>query len=100
VPSTQESFGGVYTEAWTFSKPVIGCRIPAVSEVINDGENGLLVEQNASDIAAKILQLLEDEAAALKMGNSGREKVTKEYSWEKIAEKTEDVYRTVVEALR
>jgi glycosyltransferase involved in cell wall biosynthesis len=31
LPSTQESFGGVYTEAWSFKKPVIGCDIPAVS---------------------------------------------------------------------
>ena len=29
LPSTQESFGGVFTEAWSFEKPVIGANIPA-----------------------------------------------------------------------
>ena len=57
VPSTQESFGGVYTEAWSFGKAVIGCRIPAVAEVIDDGENGYLVNQDSWDIASRIIAL-------------------------------------------
>jgi hypothetical protein len=35
--------GGVYTEAWSFCKPVIGCPIPAVSELIVEGVDGCLV---------------------------------------------------------
>ena len=68
VPSSQESFGGVYTEAWHFDKPVIGCNIPAVSEVIDHGTNGYLVSQNPREIASAICQMLMNPSQALKMG--------------------------------
>ena len=35
VPSTQESFGGVLTEAWTLGTPVVGGDIPATREVVD-----------------------------------------------------------------
>lgn len=92
VPSTQESFGGVYTEAWSFGKPVIGCRIPAVSEVIDDGVNGILVEQDPSEIAQKILALLQNEEMRQSMGAAGKTKVETKYSWGEIASRTEHAY--------
>ena len=58
VPSTQESFGGVYTEAWSFGKPVIGCPIPAVQRSYRHQVDGLLVQQNPEAIADAILDLL------------------------------------------
>jgi glycosyltransferase involved in cell wall biosynthesis len=92
VPSTQESFGGVYTEAWSFGKPVIGCGIPAVSEVISDGVDGLLVAQEPLPIADAICQLLASPAAAEAMGEAGRIKVQERYSWERLSALTERAY--------
>jgi glycosyltransferase involved in cell wall biosynthesis len=40
VPSTQESFGMVFVEAWSLGKPVIGGRIGPVATVIEDGKDG------------------------------------------------------------
>ncbi|MCB0164764.1 MAG: glycosyltransferase family 4 protein [Anaerolineae bacterium] len=96
LPSTQESFGGVYTEAWSFGKPVIGANIPAVAEVIDDGVNGYLVSPTAQDIAEKIGYLLDQPAAAYQLGQAGRQKVVEKYSWDKLAQKTEEIYTTVV----
>ncbi len=92
VPSTQESFGGVYAEAWCFEKPVIGCNIPAVSEVITDSVDGFLVQQEPADIADKIIMLLENETAARQMGTAGKKKVEENYTWQRIAERVEMVY--------
>ena len=92
VPSTQESFGGVYTEAWCFKKPVIGCGIPAVAEVVTDGVDGYLVLQEAEVIAEKILFLLGNEAAARQMGTAGKRKVEENYTWQRIAQRVETVY--------
>ena len=92
VPSTQESFGGVYTEAWSFGKPVIGCRIPAVSEVIDDGVDGILVDQDPEEIARNIIALLQDEGMRLSMGAAGKTKVETKYSWSEIASRTEHAY--------
>jgi len=92
VPSAQESFGGVYTEAWSLGKPVIGCPIPAVSEVVNVGENGLLAEQDSESIAKAILQLLDNPKDAEQMGQRGKMKVESNFTWEQIAHKTYQVY--------
>jgi len=96
VPSTQESFGGVYTEAWHFAKPVIGCNIPAVAEVIDHKINGYLVEQTPEVIAEAILQLLQNPSQAQTMGKAGQQKLQQNYTWQIISEKTESLYRTLV----
>lgn len=96
VPSTQESFGGVYTEAWSFGKPVIGCNIPAVSEVINHDINGYLVAQNPHEIAESICQILLNPSQAEAMGLAGKQKVESRFTWQKIAELTEQAYQKVL----
>jgi glycosyltransferase involved in cell wall biosynthesis len=96
VPSTQESFGGVYTEAWNFQKPVIGARIPAVAEVIEDEINGFLVEPTAEEIAMRICDLLSNPNDAQKMGEAGYHKVQNQYAWSRLAERTEQVYISLV----
>ena len=93
VPSTQESFGGVYVEAWSFSKPVVGCRIPAVSELIEDTVDGFLVAQTAEDIADKLLALLQNPKQASELGAAGRTKVESRYQWSILLERTLDAYR-------
>ena len=93
VPSSQESFGGVYTEAWSFGKPVIGCTIPAVAEVISNGQDGYLVKQSTPEIADCLLDLLSHPETAAQMGQAGYQKVQDRYSWPTLAQKTEAVYR-------
>ncbi len=96
VPSTQESFGGVYCEAWSFAKPVIGCNIPTVAEVISDGIDGYIVEQKGGEIADRICQLLLDTGTARHMGAAGKQKVEERYTWPRIAARAEDGYRRVL----
>ncbi|HIK43915.1 MAG TPA: glycosyltransferase family 4 protein [Leptolyngbyaceae cyanobacterium M65_K2018_010] len=95
VPSSQESFGGVYTEAWSFEKPVIGCAIPAVAEVVSDGQDGYLVKQAAGEISDRILDLLNHPDQAHRLGQAGYAKVQQRYSWPRLAQKTLAVYQTL-----
>lgn len=97
VPSTQESFGGVYTEAWSFGRPVIGCPIPAVLEVIADGEDGLLVEQSPGPLAAAISDLVLDPSRGAALGAAGRRKVEARYTWARIADLTEQLYQRLLQ---
>jgi glycosyltransferase involved in cell wall biosynthesis len=96
VPSSQESFGGVYTEAWSFEKPVIGLNIPAVSEVIDHGVNGLLVNRQPDEIANAILEILSDQKLAQSMGAAGLQKVKDRYSWDQLAVMTNQIYQSVL----
>lgn len=96
VPSVQESFGGIYVEAWAFKKPVIGCPIPAVREVISNGKDGLLVDQNPEAIAGGILNLIEHPSIMQQMGEAGFRKLVEKYTWERLAKLTEDVYQKLI----
>jgi glycosyltransferase involved in cell wall biosynthesis len=93
VPSTQESFGGVYTEAWSLGKPVIGCNIPPVAELIADGVDGYLVDQEPAQVAERICHLLLHPAQARAMGADGQRKVEERYTWQRLAERTEQAYQ-------
>lgn len=99
LPSTQESFGGVFTEAWMLGKPVIGADIPAIREVIDDEVNGYLTPLEAEAIAAKICFLFDNPAVAYRLGQAGRVKTLEQYSWEKLAQKTEEIYTQVLQGV-
>lgn len=90
-PSTQESFGAVFIEAWLMGKPVIGCNIPAVSEVITSGVDGIVAQPTSESLAEAILHILDHPAEAREMAARGREKAQL-FTWEALALKTEAAY--------
>jgi glycosyltransferase involved in cell wall biosynthesis len=92
-PSQIESFGGVFLEAWAAAKPVIGAKTPVSDCVVTEGKDGLLLENlDEAELAKKILFLLENEQVAHEMGKNGKNKALSDYSWEKIAKLTLEVY--------
>lgn len=93
LPSTQESFGGVYTEAWSLGKAVVGGDIPAVREVIEHGRDGLVSAPEPAALADALGALLSDAPRREAMGAEGRAKVERLYSWPRLAARTEAVYR-------
>jgi glycosyltransferase involved in cell wall biosynthesis len=89
-PSSYESFGIVFLEAWARGKPVIGSRIPAVREIIKDGINGFLFDpQNSDDLEEKIIRLICDKSLANRMGRAGQAEVRDRYVWSKIVSQIE-----------
>jgi glycosyltransferase involved in cell wall biosynthesis len=97
MPSTQESLGVVYLEAWCFAKPVIAANIAIAQEVIDDGRNGLLVDQSPESIARATVALLQDPAAAARMGACGQHQVHARYAWEQQVETLSQVYATLID---
>jgi glycosyltransferase involved in cell wall biosynthesis len=94
VPSAQESFGGVLVEGWSFGKPVVAGPAPAAAEVIDDGHDGFyLPRQSAPLIAQRLTQLLGDPGLAATMGQRGARKVAEHFTWDRLAAKTEAIYR-------
>jgi glycosyltransferase involved in cell wall biosynthesis len=97
MPSRSDAFGIVYLEAWASETPVIGANIGATPEVINDGQDGLLVEfDNPSDIAEKILTLLRNQKLSKQLAENGRKKVKSKFTWQKIAMKTHNIYQNII----
>jgi len=96
VPSSQESFGGVFTEAWALRKPVIGGPAPAVREVITDGSDGFVAAQDPAQIADFLNVLLAQPTLAARLGQAGFAKVQAHFTWEALAAKTERAMATVL----
>ncbi|HEY6838481.1 MAG TPA: glycosyltransferase family 4 protein [Geobacteraceae bacterium] len=88
MPSSQESFGIVYIEAWSRKKPVIGADVHAVRCLIEENVNGLLSEDRSpADLAEKIIFLLDNPEKAKEMGAAGYCKVREKYEWDTIIKK-------------
>jgi glycosyltransferase involved in cell wall biosynthesis len=98
LPSVGESFGIAYLEAWICGKPVIGARIGPTSNVINEGVDGLLADPaDPDDLAEKLLELLSDPSMRERMGRNGKSKTLARFTWDRIIEEMERIYRNVVE---
>jgi len=101
VPSEQESFGRIYVEAWSKGKPVVATRIPAVSEVVTDGESGLLIDPGSVDQLARALErLVGDPALSERLGKRGRSEVASRFNWPAVVRRVESVYEALLAARR
>ncbi len=97
LPSISESFGIAYLEAWICRKPVVGSRIGSTSCVIEDGQDGFLVDPTSpTDIGRAILELLTDAGRRSRMGERGHTKALEHFSWESVADRVERAYLDVV----
>lgn len=84
-------------EAMTAGVPVIGWKLPEHSEIIEDGQSGLLVAPlDRAQLAARIYPLLTDETGRVALGEAGRERAAARYSLVRTIEHFESLYEEVV----
>lgn len=77
-----ESFGMVLIEAMACGVPVIGSNIGGIPDVINDQEDGLLVEpRNVSSLVTALTRLIEDPLLADHLSETAFRKVVNGYTW-------------------
>lgn len=95
APSTwNEPLGLVILEAMAAKTPVISTRAGGVTSLIKDGYNGYLVRpRNAQEIADKVNILLENPELCKKMGDRAHKLVAEKYTWEKLAQRFEHIYK-------
>jgi len=93
-PSSYESFGMVMTESLASGTPVVAFDVAANSEIITNGENGVLVQAyNAQAYREAILDLLSNRNNLIRMGILGREKVINKFNWSENVKKTIEIYK-------
>jgi len=95
LPSVNEVFGLVFIEAMAMEKIVIGTKSGALPEIVDDRENGYLIEpDNDRQLAELILNIFElDEKEKSTVGKSARAKVVENFSLEKMIDKTIRIYK-------
>ena len=104
LPSTdarREGFGLVLLEAMACARPVITTPIAGMAGDIESREAGLLVPPgNPAALAAAVRRLQEDRASLAIMGSNGRRLVQERYTWARVADAYEAVYREAVTTTR
>lgn len=94
VPSrAPESFGLVALEFMSQGLPVIATDNGALTEIIRNGEDGLLVPpEDAPAMAKAMLEQLDNPAKAAAMGLAAQARATEEFSYDKFVEKIIEIY--------
>lgn len=94
-----EGLGVVLLEAMTHGVPVIGSNVGGITDIVTDGETGLLVPPgDAEALAGAITRLQRDPALAARLRAAGPRRVEERFTWDAIVAKWEAVYRTVLTA--
>jgi starch synthase len=112
-PSIYEPLGIVNLEAMACGAAVVASATGGIPEVVEHGQTGLLVDLEqvtdgtgtpldpdkfVSEFAAALTEVVSDPERARAMGQAGRERAEKHFSWESITETTLEVYRSVLPA--
>jgi glycosyltransferase involved in cell wall biosynthesis len=93
-----EPFGLVAIEAMASGTPVIGIKEAAVRESVIDGVTGILVDRDASQIAAAIIRLQQRKETRAEMGRQAIEHVRAHWTWERTIERYEEEVRKMLNA--
>ena len=110
-PSIYEPMGIVNLEAMACETAVVASAVGGIPEVVADGETGTLVafepgddqygtprdpEGFARDLADAIGAVVGDDERAGAMGVAGRRRAVEQFSWDTIAERTLQLYRSLL----
>ena len=92
MPSRSEGFGLTAIEAMANGCVMVASNVGGLPEVVRDGECGLLHRcEDITDMADKILTLINDEATYNQLRTQSLREVEK-YSFERYAEFINDMY--------
>lgn len=95
LPSWQEGFPLTIIEAFAYGRTVIASDIPGNSEIIKDGNNGLLFTPgNYTELAEKITLLCKDSALLNHLCIKALDDYEKNYSYKTFIEKYKKAYKT------
>lgn len=90
----EEIFGRVLIEAMSSGLAIISTDCIGPKEIIRDGENGILIEQNNDkQLLDKLKILLNDKNLREELGRKSREVALKEYDLKKVSEKWLEVIK-------
>jgi glycosyltransferase involved in cell wall biosynthesis len=88
-----EAFGLVAAEAMGHGLPVVASSIGAVSELVEDGVDGLLFEPgNARDLREKVKRLWDDPQLCRRLGQAARRKAVSLWSTERHVQRLRSIY--------
>ncbi len=92
LPSVKEGFGIVILEAMACQIPVVGTNVGGISDIIEDGKTGILVEpKNPQSISEAIFRLYSQKDFAENLVQNAKINLEK-YNWQNITERVYEIY--------
>ena len=96
LPSLYEGMPNIVLEAMRHRKPVVATAAPGTTEVVVDGETGLLVPvKNFQGLARAIRQMIDDPELSRKFGEAGRARVELEFGVDRMVTRFAELYETI-----
>jgi glycosyltransferase involved in cell wall biosynthesis/GT2 family glycosyltransferase len=96
MPSRYESFGLVLVEGMAFGKPVVGCAVGGMCEIVEAGGNGLLARPgDAASLEECLARLLADADLRRAYGRRSRELYEQRFALPLVVERTARFYRAI-----
>lgn len=97
LPSRSEGMSNSLIEAMSLGLPCIATNVSGVSDIIDDGENGFIVEiEDYNGMADRIIQLIEKEELLYKFKTNSIQKIKNKFSMEKIAKMYYNLYNSLI----
>ncbi len=91
-PSSASPWGLVVTEAMAAGKPVIVSKEVGTAEIIQNGENGIVIDEATPEkVAEQVELLINDRGLCKKLGENAFNYVKNNLSWKRYAENVEKV---------
>lgn len=89
-----EGLGVVLVEALSYGKPVVASAVGGITDVVRDGETGLLVPPgDAEALARAITTYIEEPERARSLAHAGRAHVKANFSWPVIIRRLKSLYQ-------
>jgi len=98
VPSRYEGFGIVYLEGMSFGLPALASRAGGATDVVTDGETGVLIDpDDAAAVASAIEALAGDRDRLAAMGRAARRRYEAHPDWDETTARVRDLLATVAD---
>lgn len=86
LPTMREPFGIVFVEAMSYGLPIVTNNIGSIPDLIQNGYNGYLIDNNITDYTNAICTLFENPLQAKKMGENAFQLAQSKLQWKLVGE--------------
>jgi glycosyltransferase involved in cell wall biosynthesis len=95
VPSSLEGLSIALLEAMSYGRPVLASDIPENRELV-EGVGETFRTGDVADLGNRLRRLHGEEDRRAEMGARGRERIEAEYDWDRVVERTAEIYDRVL----